>query len=117
MLAWACTAIQTASSEMEAEAGIILKGIITCIRHFGPRPLDTTLHYTMDYDLWLRMGQWCDPLVIEAGGWKSASRMYALSSRWLIVGMIIWPRLIKNSAMRFGGKCARFKPKPKLGGM
>jgi glycosyltransferase involved in cell wall biosynthesis len=32
---------------------------------FGRRigPLDESLHFTMDYDLWLRMGRECDPLI------------------------------------------------------
>ena len=28
-------------------------------------PLDTALHYTMDYDLWLRMGRLADPVLID----------------------------------------------------
>ncbi len=28
-------------------------------------PLDTSLHYAMDYDLWLRMGRLADPLVLD----------------------------------------------------
>jgi hypothetical protein len=37
-------------------------------RDFGAEvgPLDESLHWTMDYDLWLRMGRRCDPLVIDA---------------------------------------------------
>ncbi|MGH7215442.1 MAG: glycosyltransferase family 2 protein, partial [Tepidisphaeraceae bacterium] len=36
-------------------------------RGFGEAvgPLDESLHYTMDYDLWLRMGGRCDPLVLD----------------------------------------------------
>lgn len=36
-------------------------------RPFGERVgfLDESLHYTMDYDLWLRMGRVCDPLVTD----------------------------------------------------
>jgi glycosyltransferase involved in cell wall biosynthesis len=36
-------------------------------RAFGQRvgPLDTTLRYTMDYDLWLRMARQCDPLIVD----------------------------------------------------
>jgi glycosyltransferase involved in cell wall biosynthesis len=35
-------------------------------RDFGLKigPLDETLHWTMDYDLWLRMGSHCNPLII-----------------------------------------------------
>lgn len=29
-------------------------------------PLDESLHWTMDYDLWLRMGRRCDPLFVNA---------------------------------------------------
>jgi len=34
---------------------------------FGRRvgPLDTSLHYTMDYDLWLRMGRLAPPVLID----------------------------------------------------
>ena len=37
-------------------------------RDFGEEvgPLDETLHWTMDYDLWLRMGRRCDPLLLDA---------------------------------------------------
>jgi glycosyltransferase involved in cell wall biosynthesis len=37
-------------------------------RAFGEAvgPLDESLNWTMDYDLWLRMGRRCDPLVIDA---------------------------------------------------
>ena len=37
-------------------------------RSFGQKvgQLDPTLHYTMDYDLWLRMGRLCDPLINDA---------------------------------------------------
>lgn len=38
------SAIQTAADEMEKEAGIILKGIITCIRHFGPEQAKAAAH-------------------------------------------------------------------------
>jgi glycosyltransferase involved in cell wall biosynthesis len=36
-------------------------------RAFGGRvgPLDESLHYTMDYDLWLRMGRGADPLLLD----------------------------------------------------
>ena len=36
-------------------------------RDFGRRvgPLDESLHYTMDYDLWLRMGQRSAPLILD----------------------------------------------------
>ena len=36
-------------------------------RSFGEQvgPLDETLYYTMDYDLWLRMGAQADPLVLD----------------------------------------------------
>jgi glycosyltransferase involved in cell wall biosynthesis len=36
-------------------------------REFGQRvgPLDETLYYTMDYDLWLRMGRESDPLFLD----------------------------------------------------
>mgnify|MGYP000846265022 CR=1 FL=1 len=36
-------------------------------RSFGQQvgPLDESLHYTMDYDLWLRMGKICEPLVLD----------------------------------------------------
>lgn len=36
-------------------------------REFGQAvgPLDESLHYTMDYDLWLRMGKRADPLVTD----------------------------------------------------
>ena len=34
-------------------------------RHIGP--LDVSLHYTMDYDLWLRMGRIVDPVLIDLG--------------------------------------------------
>jgi len=36
-------------------------------REFGEKvgPLDESLHYTMDYDLWLRMGRECDPLFLD----------------------------------------------------
>jgi glycosyltransferase involved in cell wall biosynthesis len=36
-------------------------------RSFGIEvgPLDESLHWTMDYDLWLRMGRRCDPLVVD----------------------------------------------------
>lgn len=36
-------------------------------RHFGRSvgPVDETLHHAMDYDLWLRMGRACDPLVLD----------------------------------------------------
>jgi glycosyltransferase involved in cell wall biosynthesis len=36
-------------------------------REFGNRvgPLDESLHYTMDYDLWLRMGRECNPLLLD----------------------------------------------------
>ena len=36
-------------------------------RDFGARvgPLDESLHYTMDYDLWLRMGRESPPLVLD----------------------------------------------------
>ncbi len=36
-------------------------------RGFGEAvgPLDESLNWTMDYDLWLRMGRRCDPLVID----------------------------------------------------
>lgn len=36
-------------------------------RDFGRRvgPLDESLHYTMDYDLWLRMGRQSPPLVLD----------------------------------------------------
>jgi glycosyltransferase involved in cell wall biosynthesis len=35
-------------------------------RDFAGRlgPLDESLHWTMDYDLWLRMGRECDPLIV-----------------------------------------------------
>jgi glycosyltransferase involved in cell wall biosynthesis len=37
-------------------------------RGFGEAvgPLDESLNWTMDYDLWLRMGRRCDPLVLDA---------------------------------------------------
>lgn len=37
-------------------------------RAFGEAvgPLDESLHWTMDYDLWLRMGQRSDPLLLDA---------------------------------------------------
>ena len=36
-------------------------------RSFGEMigPLDESLHYTMDYDYWLRMGSHCDPLMLD----------------------------------------------------
>jgi glycosyltransferase involved in cell wall biosynthesis len=36
-------------------------------RSFGERigPLDESLHYTMDYDLWLRMGRSSQPLILD----------------------------------------------------
>lgn len=36
-------------------------------REFGRRigSLDESLHWTMDYDLWLRMGRACDPLILD----------------------------------------------------
>lgn len=36
-------------------------------RSFGQQigPLDESLHYTMDYDLWLRMGGQYDPLIVD----------------------------------------------------
>jgi glycosyltransferase involved in cell wall biosynthesis len=36
-------------------------------RSFGGEvgPLDESLHWTMDYDLWLRMGRRCDPLIMD----------------------------------------------------
>jgi glycosyltransferase involved in cell wall biosynthesis len=36
-------------------------------RDFGREigPLDESLHWTMDYDLWLRMGRRCDPLILD----------------------------------------------------
>ena len=36
-------------------------------RDFGREigPLDESLHWTMDYDLWLRMGSRCDPLILS----------------------------------------------------
>jgi hypothetical protein len=36
-------------------------------RSFGASvgPLDESLHWTMDYDLWLRMGRRCDPLILD----------------------------------------------------
>lgn len=36
-------------------------------RSFGQRvgPLDESLHYTMDYDLWLRMGRLTEPLFLD----------------------------------------------------
>jgi glycosyltransferase involved in cell wall biosynthesis len=36
-------------------------------RRFGDQvgPLDESLHYTMDYDLWLRMGRECEPLFLD----------------------------------------------------
>ena len=36
-------------------------------RTFGEKvgPLDESLHYTMDYDLWLRMGREADPLFVD----------------------------------------------------
>ena len=36
-------------------------------RDFGAKvgPLDESLHYTMDYDLWLRMGRETDPLFLD----------------------------------------------------
>ena len=36
-------------------------------RSFGDEagPLDESLNWTMDYDLWLRMGRRCDPLVVD----------------------------------------------------
>ncbi len=36
-------------------------------RTFGASigPLDTTLHYTMDYDLWLRMGRVAEPVILH----------------------------------------------------
>ena len=36
-------------------------------RQFGQKvgPLDESLHYTMDYDLWLRMGRESDPLFVD----------------------------------------------------
>ena len=36
-------------------------------RGFGEEvgPLDESLHYTMDYDLWLRMGRAADPVVLD----------------------------------------------------
>lgn len=36
-------------------------------REFGQRvgPLDLSLHFTMDYDLWLRMGKLADPVCVD----------------------------------------------------
>jgi glycosyltransferase involved in cell wall biosynthesis len=36
-------------------------------RDFGQQigPLDSSLHYTMDYDLWLRMGRLAEPVVLK----------------------------------------------------
>lgn len=36
-------------------------------RQFGQQvgPLDESLHYTMDYDLWLRMGRLSEPMIVD----------------------------------------------------
>ena len=48
-------------------------------RPFGEKvgPLDESLHYTMDYDLWLRMGREADPLFVDRV--LAQFRLYATS--------------------------------------
>ena len=56
-------------------------------REFGEQigPLDTGLYYTMDYDLWLRMGKACDPFVlgrvISSFRWHGGSKTGRLDRR------------------------------------
>lgn len=64
-------------------------------RGFGGRvgPVDAALHYTMDYDLWLRMGRLCDPLVI--GPTLARFRVYPRSK----TGQVRWRQFQEEHAV------------------